>query len=139
LTTRFLAQKGRRLSSRHIRMRDSMMIGRDKHIAIVEVGGKTLLVGVTNQSISVLAEIDANELQDAVGAGADPNTKGFAARAAGFFAGMKDAPRNLARARTQMKKARRKQPDEDGDFLRQMDEAIKRRKSRADESGGEEE
>ncbi len=139
LTTRFLAQKSRRMSSRHIRMHDSMMIGRDKHIAVIEVAGKTLLIGITNQSINVLADIDANALKNAPEETGAPKPKGFAARTAGFFAGMKDAPKNLSAARTRMKKTRREKPAEDGDFLRQMDEAIKKRKSLADEPGGEEE
>lgn len=139
LTTKFLAQKSRRMNSRHIRMRDSMMIGRDKHIAVIEVGGKTLLIGITGQSINVLADIDANELKEAQSEKGEPGTKGFAVRAAGFFVRMKDAPKNLGAARTQMKQARREKPADDGDFLSQMNEAIKRRKDRADEQGGEDE
>lgn len=139
LTTKFLAQKSRRMGSRHIRMHDSMMIGRDRTIAVIEVAGKTLLIGITNQSINVLADIDASELNNAPEETGVQGPKGFAARTAGFFAGMKDAPKNLSAARTQMKKARREKPAEDGDFLSQMDEAIKRRKSFTDESGREEE
>ncbi len=128
LTTRFLAQKSRRMSSRHIRMHDSMMIGRDKHIAVIEVAGKTLLIGITNQSINVLADIDANALKNARKKRARRSRRALPPGLPDFCRNEGRA-QNLSAARTRMKKpagkARRGRR-----FLRQMDEAIKKEKPR---------
>ncbi|MGI6151282.1 MAG: flagellar biosynthetic protein FliO [Christensenellales bacterium] len=128
--TKFLAQRGRRLSSRHIRLKDSIMVGRDKYLAIVEAGDKTLLIGITNQSIDVLADIDPGALEETAPESSEPVAGGFAKRTATFFDRMKSAPADPARARAERKQARRQRPVDDEDFLSKMDEAIKRRKDR---------
>jgi flagellar biosynthetic protein FliO len=108
LATKFIAGKGGRAKSRHIRMIDRMALGRDKHIILVEVGGKDLLIGVTSQSINVLGDIGRETLEadHSPKESAPPAQKGFAAQMRDFFVNMKNAPDNLGKARMEAKKAR---------------------------------
>ncbi len=136
-TTRFLAQKGRRMSSRHILMHDCLTVGRDRQIALIEVGGRTLLVGITNQAINLIAEVDPEELALPPVENAQQSAGGFAAKAEGFLSGLKNAPDKLSKARMEQKRVRREQPAKESDFLSQMEEAIKRHKSQEDDASGE--
>lgn len=64
----YLASKylGRGMSrgsnSRYMRMIDQLTLGQDRHIAVIQVGGRYLLVGVTAGQISILSEIKDEEL-----------------------------------------------------------------------------
>ena len=64
----YLASKylGRGMSragnSRYMRVIDQIMLGQDRHIAVIQVGGKYLLVGVTAGQISILSEVKDEEL-----------------------------------------------------------------------------
>ena len=49
-------------SSRYMRLIDQMMLGQDRHLAVVQVGGRYLLVGVTAGQISILSEVKDEEL-----------------------------------------------------------------------------
>ena len=49
-------------SSLYMRLLDQITLGQDRHIAIIQVGGKYLLVGVTAGQIQVLSELDDDEL-----------------------------------------------------------------------------
>lgn len=49
-------------SSRYMRLLDQVTLGQDRHVAIVQVGAKYLLVGVTAGQISFLSEIQDEEL-----------------------------------------------------------------------------
>ncbi len=49
-------------SSRYMRLIDQITLGQDRHMAIVQVGGKYLLVGVTSGQVNVLAEVQDEEL-----------------------------------------------------------------------------
>ena len=53
---------GRNGSSRYMRLIDQITLGQDRHIAIVQVGGKYLLVGVTSGQISLLSEVSDEDL-----------------------------------------------------------------------------
>jgi flagellar protein FliO/FliZ len=53
---------GRTGSSRYMRLIDQITLGQDRHIAIMQVGGKYLLVGVTSGQINVLSEIQDEDL-----------------------------------------------------------------------------
>lgn len=139
LATRFLAKRGQRLKSRHIRLRDSIAVGRDKHLAVVEAGDKTLLIGITSQSINVLADIDPSALEE--DSLAESGQRAAAKKAASFLTYLKEAPAELARARAEMKQSRegRKPGGDDEDYLSKMDKAIKRRINRNfDDSGRDE-
>jgi len=137
VATKYLAGKGQRVQSRHIRVLDRMMLARDKHIALIEVGDKNLLIGVTNQTISVLGDIDPDALiseQNTVELSAQ---KGLASRLRTFIIRMKDAPKDLQMARREDKQRRQKKADSD-DYLARMDDAIQRRKSRMSGYEGDE-
>lgn len=131
LTTRFIAGKSGRAGSRHIRIIDRVMLGRDKHIALIEVGDKNLLIGVTNQSINVLGDIDGETLQKGHTQNAQAAQKGFISQMRDFIINMKDAPGNLNKARAEAKKNNYSNKANDNDYLKRMDEAIQRRKDRA--------
>ncbi len=49
-------------NSRYMRVIDQLMLGQDRHIAVIQVGGKYLLVGVTAGQISILSEVKDEEL-----------------------------------------------------------------------------
>ena len=49
-------------SSRYMRMIDQITLGQDRHVAIVQVGGKYLLIGVTSGQVNVLSELRDEEL-----------------------------------------------------------------------------
>lgn len=53
---------GRIGSSRYMRLIDQIALGQDRHVAIMQVGGKYLLVGVTSGQISLLSEVQDEEL-----------------------------------------------------------------------------
>jgi len=137
VATRYLAGKGRRVQSRHIRVLDRMMLARDKHIALIEVGDKNLLIGVTNQSINVLGDIDGDSLKIEQNTGELTAQKGFMSRLRDFIMRMKDAPSDLKMARREADAARRQKTDKD-DYLARMDDAIQRRRTRLSGDGGDE-
>ena len=49
-------------SSKYMRLIDQITLGQDRHIAIVQIGDKYLLVGITSGQINVLSEIDDEAL-----------------------------------------------------------------------------
>lgn len=49
-------------SSLYMRLLDQITLGQDRHIAIVQISGKYLLLGVTAGQINVLSEIQDEEL-----------------------------------------------------------------------------
>ena len=49
-------------SSRYMRLLDQVTLGQDRHIAIVQVGAKYMLVGVTAGQVSFLSELRDDEL-----------------------------------------------------------------------------
>lgn len=64
----YLASKylGRGMSkstnSRYMRLIDQITLGQDRHIAVIQVGGKYLLVGVTAGQVNILSEVKDEEL-----------------------------------------------------------------------------
>ncbi|MCI8795879.1 MAG: flagellar biosynthetic protein FliO [Dorea sp.] len=53
---------GKGVGSKYMRLIDQIALGQDRHIAIVQIGGKYLLVGVTSGQINVLSEIQDDDL-----------------------------------------------------------------------------
>ncbi len=49
-------------SSRYMRLIDQITLGQDRHIAIIQVSGRYLLVGVTAGQIHVLSELQDEDL-----------------------------------------------------------------------------
>lgn len=62
-------------ASRYMSLKDQITVGQDRHIAIVQVGTKYLMVGITAGQINVLSELQEDELvplsvpEDEAGAG----------------------------------------------------------------------
>jgi flagellar biosynthetic protein FliO len=135
VATKYLAGKGRSVQSRHIRILDRMMLARDKHIALIEVGDKNLLIGVTNQTINVLGDIDGETLKTQQNKIEQSAHKGSASKLRNFIIRMKDAPNNLRMARNEAKINRQTKVDSD-DYLARMADAIQMRKERM--TGGNE-
>ncbi len=60
--TKFLAKRGKRLTqSKYIKVVDQIFLSTDKQIALIKFGGKNILVGITNQSINLIAEMDEED------------------------------------------------------------------------------
>lgn len=49
-------------SSRYMRLIDQITMGQDRHVAIIQVSGRYLLVGITAGQINVLSELQDEEL-----------------------------------------------------------------------------
>ncbi len=49
-------------SSRYMRLIDQMTLGQERYIAIVQVSGKYLLVGITAGQVNILSEMREEEL-----------------------------------------------------------------------------
>lgn len=49
-------------SSQYMRLIDQITLGQDRHVAILQISGKYLLVGVTSGQIHLLAELQDEEL-----------------------------------------------------------------------------
>ena len=62
-------------SSRYMRLVDQITMGQDRHIAIVQVSGKYLLLGITGSQINVLSEIQDEELFPLTPEGEDSGVK----------------------------------------------------------------
>lgn len=127
--TKFISKKGSKAKSQQMRMVDRMALGKDKHIVLIEVGDRNLLIGVTNQAINVLGDIDGAALQNQKSTESASAPLGFASSVRDFLVNMKNAPANLNKARAEAKKT--SWPKEE-DYLNRMDEAIQKRKNQAD-------
>lgn len=53
---------GKGVGSKYMRLIDQIALGQDRHIAIVQIGGRYLLVGVTSGQVNVLSEIQDEDL-----------------------------------------------------------------------------
>lgn len=52
----------RNSSSRYMRLLDQITVGQDRHLAVVQIGEKYLLVGITAGQINLLAEMQDEDL-----------------------------------------------------------------------------
>jgi flagellar protein FliO/FliZ len=131
-TTKYIAKRGRRLTkTKCMKVIDQMYLSTDKQIALVKVGKKNLMIGITNQSINHITtldddDIDFDEMEEA-------NTFGSAfGKIGGFFKNAKDADQNLREYRknnSYIKKKINKSNDIDN-----MMYAINNRKNRYEDS-----
>lgn len=49
-------------NSHYMRMLDRLAVGQDRYIAVVQVGGKYLLIGVTPEQVNLLRELKEEDL-----------------------------------------------------------------------------
>lgn len=48
--------------SKYMRLHDQMMIGQEKYLAVVSIGGRYFLIGSSENGISLLTELEENDL-----------------------------------------------------------------------------
>ncbi len=75
-------------SSRYMRLIDQIALGQERYIAIVQVSGKYLLVGITAGQVNILSELEDEELfpltpEDEDGAVRTPDFRGIMDRLTG--------------------------------------------------------
>lgn len=64
-SSRFLSKKSNSfLSGKYLNVIDRIMISNDKYILLIKAGEKIMIVGVTNQNMSLLGEMDKDEVLD---------------------------------------------------------------------------
>jgi flagellar biosynthetic protein FliO len=141
--TKYFSKKSRRMiKSRHICVLDRMALAKDKSLYLAEVGGKCLLIGVTNQNINTLGEIDKEALDSASEASSGAGEAGIFGKAASFFSGAKSAQADLAKARMMYKEQKREgakpgsRPSDEDDILERMNRAIEQRQNKNGGNGG---
>ncbi len=136
LTTKYISKKsGRVMKSRYISVLDRMALAKDKSLYLTEVGGKYLLIGVTNQGINTLGEIDKEALGDIGEASSTAGESSVFGKAASFFSNAKSAQTELAKARAQYKVNKKESTKPNAqpttqDVLEQMSRAIEQRRNR---------
>lgn len=139
-TTRFISGKSRKmLKGRYISILDRMPLGKDKNVVLIEVGDQTLLIGVTNQSINNLGQINGEALKSVKQQSTVKESKGFAQQLRDFLINAKDAPNNLRKARMQAKAQQEKPAAHESDFLAQINEAMERRRDHMENKSEDEE
>lgn len=63
LASRYIGKgMGKLQNSRYMRLIDQITVGQDRHIAVLQVGDRYLLVGITAGQINILSEIQEEEL-----------------------------------------------------------------------------
>lgn len=133
-TTKYLSGKSRRIiKSKHIIILDRMGIAKDKALVLAKVGDKCLLIGVTNQSVNSLGEVNIDEIAEMENEAFGLPETGILSKFAQILAGVKNAPNELAKARMESRKKRRQNPEPrdevEDDYIEQMTRAIERRKN----------
>ncbi len=131
-TTKYLSGKAKHIvKSRHIVVLDRMGIAKDKMLLLVKVGDKSMLIGVTNQSINSLGEVDIDE--SAVAEDEPKATSGALSKFAEILSNARKAPSDLAKARREARENKNKQPEPrdavENDYIDQITRAIERRKN----------
>ena len=143
--TKWFSKKSRRMvKSRHICVLDRMALAKDKSLYLTEVGGKCLLIGVTNQNISTLGEIDKDALAESFEsskASSGAGEAGFFGKATSFFSNAKNAQSEFAKARMMYKEQKSaakpgNRPSDEDDILERMNRAIEQRQNRTNGGNG---
>lgn len=63
ICTRYIGRgAGMRTRSRNMKVLDQIALGRDRSAAIMQIGDRFFLVGITASQISLLAELDGEEI-----------------------------------------------------------------------------
>jgi len=75
----FIARKGRMAGgpTKTIRLVDSLTVGQNRFIGIFEIAGRFFLYGVTEQNISPLGELEAEDVKVLYRQGEDLNAPNF--------------------------------------------------------------
>ncbi|MFA5675700.1 MAG: flagellar biosynthetic protein FliO [Christensenellales bacterium] len=141
-TTKFLSGKaGRMIKSKHIKVIDRVALAKDKALFLTKVGGKCFFIGVTNQTINNISEIDLSELNIVSEDAADVSSKNFFGRFSDFLASAKNAPENLRKAKNEYKQTKNQTAEPaktgvDDDYADQISRAIEQRREKAGKKSG---
>jgi flagellar protein FliO/FliZ len=131
--TKYIAKRGRRLTrTKCMKVIDQMYLSTDKQIALVKVGKKNLMIGITNQSINHITTLDdgdivLNEQDDEV-----KPLGGMFDKVGGFIKNAKDADQKLREYRNN-NSFNKKKTNQNND-LDNMMYAVNNRKSRYEDS-----
>ncbi len=133
-TTKYLSNKTRRIiKSKHIVILDRMGIAKDKSLLLTKVGDKCILIGVTNQNINSIGEVNIGDLSEIENEPASPPGTSPFSKFAQILSNAKNAPNELAKARmgSRQKKREEAAPRDavEEDYIEQMTRAIERRKN----------
>lgn len=147
--TKFLSKKATRINrSKHIQIIDRMGLAKDKALFLTKVGGRYFFIGITNQSISTLGELEPGEIENLVPEEENVSEKGFFGKFSDFLANAKNAPENLRKAREQAKRQEEDVPPPvkdapldknaavNDDYIDQLSRKIEQRKGRARSTPG---
>ena len=142
--TKYFSKKTRRMMrSKHICVLDRMALAKDKSLYLTEIGGKCILIGVTNQSINTLGEIEKETLGDLPEESSGAEEGGFFGKMASFMSNAKNAQSDLQKARMQAQQQRKsaQQPHADAaadeDILEKLSRAIEQRRNKGGGGNGD--
>lgn len=134
LTTRFLTGKAARmLKSKHIQVIDRIGLAKDKALFLTKVGNRCFFIGVTNQTINKISEIEPEELNIIQDETTNAPPKKILKKFSEFVSNAKNAPENLRKARELNRQSRTEQVNRssaDDDYIEQINRAIKQRKQK---------
>lgn len=131
--TKFIAKKGRRLTqTKCMKVVDQMYLSTDKQIAVIEVGKKNLMIGITNQSINLITTLDEEDIVVEENAGEAKVFGGMFDKVGGFIKNAKDADAKLRDYRRSNQYGKNK--TKENNDLDNMMYAVKNRKSRYEDS-----
>lgn len=133
-TTKYLSGKTRRIiKSKHIIVIDRMGIAKDKSLLLAKVGDKCLLIGVTNQSINSLGEVNLGDIAEAENEPVSQSGTGPFSKLTQILSNARNAPNEIAKARVEAKQKKTgdasPQNIAEDDYIEQMTRSIERRKN----------
>lgn len=131
--TKYIAKKGRRLTqTKCMKVVDQMYLSTDKQIAVIEVGKKNLMIGITNQSINLITTLDEEDIVLEDNAGEAKVFGNMFDKVGGFIKNAKDADAKLRDYRKSNPYGKNK--TKENNDLDNMMYAVKNRKSRYEDS-----
>ena len=146
--TKFLSGRAKgSLRGGYMRIRESILLGRDKQIVLLEVGAKFYLIGIGGQSVTLVGTIEKNELTPLVEQKETGSTfSGFREMLQKAQSGGKTAPddrllkrsRAFARGRADQGDGQPQEAQGEPDDIDMLLRAIKRKSLRNTSAGGEE-
>ena len=143
-TTKFLSVKTKRLTKgKFLDIKDRLYVGRDKNILLVEAGDQYFLVGVTNQTITLIGTLKKEELSSIEQEPAETSAgfKGVFGKFSGFMKNAGNAQEELRKARLAEKikrEASAPKSREEQDEIDKILNAINQRKQKSTPADGHE-
>ncbi len=132
--TKFLANRGKRMTrSKYIKVIDQIAVANDKQIALIDVDGEKILIGITSQNINMISKINSDRIDVEVAQEKDDFSRpAFFSKIGDFIKKTRQSPYELQKARQEERKKRqankRASKNEDESFdkiLKSIDERKK--------------